>query len=118
MYTLSKFASTPDARGLWTAALQRAIDTCHANGGGRVVVPAGTYRIGTVYLRSNVELHLEAGTMLLASECLEDYNDPDAYPQNHSSQSEGWCGKHLIIALECENVAITGGGCIDGSAAA
>lgn len=116
MYTLSEFASAPDARGLWTAALQRAIDTCHTNGGGCVVVPAGTYRIGTLYLRNNVELHLETGAMLLASECLEDYNDPDAYPQNHSSQSEGWCGKHLIVALECENVAITGGGCIDGSA--
>ena len=46
MYTLSKFASTPDARGLWTAALQRAIDTCHANGGGRVAVPAITSYCG------------------------------------------------------------------------
>ena len=99
-----------------TSAIQAAIDACAASGGGRVTVPAGTYISGTLWLRSNVELHLEHGATLKASENMDDYNELDAYEQNFSCTEEKWVGKHLIIALECENVALTGSGVIDGSA--
>lgn len=98
-----------------TAAIQTAIDTCHRNGGGRVLIPAGRFVTGTLWLRSHVELHLEQGAVLKASGDLSDYNETDAYPQNRDCPSEGWCGKHLIIALQCEDVAITGTGVIEGN---
>ncbi len=47
---------------------------------------------------------------------MEDYNAPDAYVQNGSGPvNEKWLGKHLILAVECENIALTGTGKIDGS---
>ena len=51
-----------------TAAIQRAIDACSAQGGGRVVVPAGAkITIATLELRSHVDLHLERGALLQGS---------------------------------------------------
>ena len=97
-----------------TAALQRAIDAC-ATTGGRVLVPSGTYLTGSIWLKDGVELHLQKGATILGSPDLADYNEPDAYPQNYGSKNEGWSAKHLILAIEKRNVAITGGGTIDGN---
>ena len=52
---------------LCTKSIQSAIDTCANSGGGRVTVPAGVYLTGTIWLRDNVELHLEHGSTLKAS---------------------------------------------------
>ncbi|MBR5519255.1 MAG: hypothetical protein IKU55_00915 [Clostridia bacterium] len=117
-YLVSSYGADPSGKRLSTAAIQTAIDACAENGGGRVTIPHGTYVIGTLWLKSHVELHLSHGATLLASANLDDYNAEDAYPQNFHSVSEEWNGKHLIIAHECENIAITGTGTIDGSGAA
>ena len=114
MISILDFGAIGDASTLCTDAIQAAIDACSAQGGGRVVVPSGTYLMGTIYLRSHIELHPESGACLLGSDCLEDYNDVNAYPQNFGCVSEEWLGKHLILALECEDVSITGTGVIDG----
>ena len=114
-----EFGARPDGKTLCTKEIQAAIDASAASGGGRVVVPAGNYVSGTVWLRSNVELHLEHNSVIKGSDCLEDYNAEDAYAQNFSSRNnEKWLGKHLVIAHECENVAITGMGVFDGNAEA
>jgi len=115
MYNVIDFGAKNDGVGLCTSSIQGAIDACHKNGGGRVVVPAGEFVSGTLYLKDNVELHLERGALLKASPDINDYNDDDAYPQNFGCLAENWLGKHLIIALECKNVAITGYGIIDGN---
>ncbi len=99
-----------------TKAIQRAIDECAAQGGGTVIVPSGLFITGTIYLLSNVELHLEIGAELKASTNPKDYNCLNAYAENWSAPSEGWEGKHLIIAHNAENVAITGLGKINGAA--
>jgi len=111
---ITDFGAVADGRTLNTAAIQAAIDEC-GKGGGRVTVPAGVYKTGTVWLRSNVELHLELGAVLLASDNTDDYNASDAYPQNFDVPDENWLGKHLIIAHEIENTAITGLGTVNGS---
>lgn len=114
MYNIRSYGAVPDGKTVCTAAIQSAIDACAANGGGRVTVPAGIYKTGTIWLRSGVELHLEFGSELLASENFDDYNEIEAYPQNLNSPiNEQWVGKHLIIALEVENVAITGLGTVN-----
>jgi len=97
------------------AAIQRAIDAVAKSGGGCVSVPAGRFTIGTIWLKSNVELHLAEGACLVGSADLADYNADDAYPENWGSRSEGWQAKHLVIARDVENVAITGPGTIDGA---
>lgn len=115
MFNIVKYGAVADGKTLNTAAIQAAIDACAAAGGGRVTIPAGVFKSGTIWLRSFVELHLENGAVLLASDRLEDYNDSDAYPQNFDVPSEDWLGKHLIIAHELEHAAITGFGILDGN---
>jgi hypothetical protein len=97
-----------DGATLDTAALQRAIAICHDAGGGTVVVPAGTYLIGTIDLLSNVTLHLEAGAVLKGSPNLADYR---VLP--YSSELRNTT---LLLARGARNVAITGRGTIDGNA--
>ncbi len=94
-----------------THAVQSAIDACSESGGGTVSIPAGRYRIGTIYLRSNVNLHLESGAVLEGSSHLEDYpaaidGFTDAVGQRRS--------RCLIAAVNAERVSISGRGTIDG----
>lgn len=109
------FGAVNGATNVCTKAIQKAIDECAASGGGRVTVPAGVYKSGTLWLRSHVELHLEHGAKLIASTNREDYNALDAYEQNYGWPPEEWVGQHFILAIEEEDVAITGTGTIDGS---
>ncbi|WP_431216227.1 glycosyl hydrolase family 28 protein [Puia sp. P3] len=80
-----------------TTAFQHSIDSCSAHGGGIVRIPKGKHTIGTLYLKDNVELHLEQGAVLLGSTRPEDYSSPA-----------------LIYASDARNIAITGPGTIDG----
>ena len=98
-----------------TAAVQAAIDACAENGGGRVVLPPGTYRTGSVYLKSHVEFHLKKGARLLGSSDISDYCDEKTYPQNWGSVGEGWGPQHLLLSLEQQDVSITGEGVVDGN---
>ena len=111
------FGAKGDGVAKDTVALQRAADAAHVRGE-RMVVPAGTYLTGTLWLRSRTNVHLERGAVLLGSPDLADYNEEDAYPQNMNSASEGWSGKHLILSVGQEDVAITGRGVIDGNGTA
>ena len=109
------YGASSGSMHICTTAIQAAIDACAKSGGGRVTVPAGTYVSGTIWLRSHVELHLEHGAKLIASTNRADYNDEDAYMQNYGCAPEEWVGQHFILAIEEDDVAITGTGTIDGS---
>ena len=72
-FNILKYGVRADTARLSTAALQKAIDDCSRAGGGRVVVPAGGYKIGSVVLKSNVHLYLEEGATLYGSTDIRDY---------------------------------------------
>ena len=114
MYNILDYGASGNGITVNTSAIQKAIDECSVNGG-RVVVPSGVFVTGTLWLKDNVELHLCHGAVLKASANLSDYNCDDAYEQNFAYSHEEWNKKHLVIAHECSNVAITGTGTIDGS---
>lgn len=109
------FGAVSDGVTLNTVEIQKAIDAVAEAGGGRVTIPSGKFLSGTIWLKSHVELHLENGAILKASENLDDYNEEDAYRQNYGFPPEGWIGKHFIIAVELTGVSITGKGVIDAS---
>ncbi len=109
------FGAVSGENTLNTTAIQNAIDTVAEAGGGRVTIPAGLFVTGTIYMKDHIDLHLEMGAVLKASENLDDYNPLDAYPENFGSPKEEWSGRHLIICYHKKDVAITGLGTIDGS---
>uniref|UniRef100_F4C6P0 Glycoside hydrolase family 28 n=1 Tax=Sphingobacterium sp. (strain 21) TaxID=743722 RepID=F4C6P0_SPHS2 len=88
-------------------AITTAIEKAHKLGGGIVVIPAGEWLTGKIHLKSNVNLHLDKGALLLFSE-----NPADYLPAVHSSWEGMECYNYspLIYAYECKNIAITGQG--------
>lgn len=118
-YDVRAYGACGDGQTLDTHAIQEAIDRCAESGGGTVVLPAGTYLSGTVFLKDNVTLHLAPGSILLGSPNRTDYNRDDLFPQNTVfAREHKVTGAHLILALEAKNVAITGTGVIDGNSQA
>lgn len=109
MNNILDFGAVADGKTVNTKAIQAAIDA-----GGTVVVPKGEFVTGTLYLKSNGGLHLEAGAVLKASHNREDYNADDYCPQNEVFVSEFVTGAHLITSVEQENICISGDGVIDG----
>jgi polygalacturonase len=96
---------------LQVAGGQAAIDACHAAGGGRVVCPPGIYLVGTLEIKSNVDLHVEAGATLRGSTDQADYR-----PLGPAARADGLRhnAMHLIFAYNADNVALTGRGAVDG----
>jgi len=93
-----------------TLSIQNAIDDAADAGGGIVYIPPGVYLIGTVVLKSNVTVYLEAGATLLGSTDLADYSmppEPAALINNPNT-------RHLIFAFRAENIGLMGLGTIDG----
>ena len=109
MRNIKDYGAVGDGATLETAAIQRAVDD-----GGMVYIPEGTYRTGTIYLRSNGGLHLAPGATLIASHNREDYNTDNFCAQNRVFTSEFVTGAHLITAVEQKNIIIEGHGTIDG----
>lgn len=110
-YSILDYGAVSDTTRLSTDAVQRTIDQCAADGGGRVVVPAGNYNIGTLVLRTGVELHLESGATLYGSTRLSDYRPMRSSYVSLRTQTET---VQLIYADSVEHVSITGLGTIDG----
>jgi polygalacturonase len=93
-----------------TAAIQKAIDACAANsGGGTVKLSGGTFVSGPIVLKSNITLDVEKGATLLGS---PDHAD---YPRKTEFRAPGY--QAFVSAVNAENIAITGGGVIDGNGA-
>ena len=56
-----------------TAKIQAAIDCCYKNGGGKVIIPAGSFCTGGIRIRSGITLYLQSGARLIASKDPNDY---------------------------------------------
>ena len=144
VFDVREYGATAREGVLNTKAIQAAIDACSASGGGRVLIADGTYMTGTLVLRSNVNLSIEAGAVLLGSpNCgkyaensafdvrpypynvilsgeIEDYGDYPEVEKKHVEvdalpRNRGCC---LIYAEEAENISITGMGTIDANGTA
>ncbi len=126
-YNILDYGAAGDGRTNDGPAIQRAIDACHEAGGGRVLVPAGTYKSGSIVLKSHVEFHLETGAVIRGSEKLEDYHvldtggenqmaqRPAGVPSYINSEYHGAPFQYFVFAKDGEDIQITGHGAIDGN---
>jgi hypothetical protein len=101
------FGAVGDGKTNDTLAIQKAIDMCGKEGGGMVIVHNGAFLVGSLILRSHVELHLTSTGALLGSPDLSQYHADEKNVYKTLRHS-------LIFAEGCQNVAITGEGVIDG----
>lgn len=104
------FGAIGDGTTFDSPAINAAIEACEGRGGGRVVVPAGTYHCGPIGLRSGVELHLEAGALIQFSRDFDDFPLCIAFWEGQRTvqcRSPLW-GEGL------RDVAVTGAGTFDG----
>lgn len=114
-YNILNYGADKSGTTVSTYAINRAIKECTANGGGTVVIPAGKFLSGTIILKDNVELHLQAGAVLAASTNRKDF-PRQPQPVYHSLKDKGgWFA--LLFAEGARNIAITGMGTIDGNGA-
>lgn len=102
-----EFGAKVDGITLDSPAINAAIDRAHGQGGGMVYLSPGTYLCGTVVLKSNVTLYVEAGAVILGSKDIRQYQQQPG--QKSFSQQ-----RHLILAQDAENVTLCGPGLIDG----
>ncbi|WP_170154427.1 glycoside hydrolase family 28 protein [Mangrovibacterium diazotrophicum] len=91
-----------------TQIINSAIQECSKAGGGTVVVPAGIFVTGPITMASHVNLHLEAGAVILFS------GDSEDYPLDFSSSGKASMPS-LISGSDLVDVAITGDGVINGN---
>jgi len=118
------FGAVGDGTADDTAAIQNAINFCPA--GGRVLVPAGTYFVRPLVLKSDMTLDLKKGATLLADPCEDHYPIlPGEIRDAHTGrelQVSSWEGnpfpsrQSFISAHYAKNIAIVGQGVIDGNA--
>ena len=110
-FNIVSYGAKSDTTMLSTTAIQQAIDDCSKAGGGRVVVPEGIYKTGTIVLKSNVCFYLEQGATLYGSTDLKDYIPMKS---DYVSLRTNIATIQLIYADKVTNVTIDGQGTIDG----
>ncbi len=112
-YDVRKFGAKGDGINMDTQYIQNAIDSVYKNGGGVVNIPAGTYKIGTLILKDNINLNLQSGAVLLGS---PDYRDYTEIIHSFESRTNGLYAKYFMIFAEgAHNFSITGEGIINGN---
>jgi len=112
-FEITKYGAVGDGAKDCTEAFKKAILACAASGGGRVVVPSGSFLTGAIHLKSNVDLHITEGAVVKFSQ------DPSKYLPAVLTRFEGMELMNyspFIYAYEQQNIAITGMGTIDGQA--
>jgi len=110
-YVITSFGAKAGGKIKNTQAFKKAIETCSKNGGGRVVVPKGTFLTGAIYLKSNVNLHLADGATILFSTDAKDY--PIVFTRWEGMECMNYSA--LIYAYGEKNIAVTGNGTLDGN---
>ena len=103
-----------------TAAIQKAIDDLHAQGGGKVIIGGNrTYKVTTLRLKNNITIWLEEGSVLRQSEDFRDYDydfelghNSIAYSHINWSHCNVVSNYPLLLAQDVKNVKVQGGGTI------
>lgn len=110
-FNIVQYRAVADGIYLNTEAINNAITDCSKKGGGVVLIPAGLWLSGPIYLKSGVNLHLKQGAHLVFTTDKSKYKIVEGdYEGKSAARNES-----PINGKDLQNIAITGKGVIDGS---
>ena len=109
-FGLDSFGAVGDGVKDCTEAFRQAIAACTRSGGGRVVVPPGTFLTGPIHLKSCVDLHLRSGATIRFTTNLAAYL-PVVFTRYECTELMNFSPP--IYAFEQTNIAVTGEGTLD-----
>ncbi len=110
-FPITAYGGKGDGRADNTRAFRDAVIACNKAGGGRVVVPKGTYLTGPIHLLSNVNLHVEGGATVLFSTDRAKYL-PVVFTRWQGIECYNW--SPFVYGHGLTNVALTGKGSLNG----
>jgi hypothetical protein len=116
VFNITTYGAKGDGKTINTSAIQKAIDACHASGGGTVLVPEGLFVTGSVRLKSRVTLKIAKDAILRGSPDIADYTVETAelhWGGFWKFAASQW-RQCLIYAEDAEEIGIEGPGTIDG----
>ena len=113
-YNVKDFGAVADGETLCTVAVQKAVDYCHAQGGGTVYFEKGRYVLSSVFLKDDVHIEIAEGAEILGSLNFYDYAQQEKvdYPI-YQDASHTYFDLSMFVGRDCENISITGKGKID-----
>ncbi len=110
VYDIEDFGAKGDGVFMNTSAIQEAIDKCNQQGGGVIYIKDGIFLSGSIFLRDNVTLHLEANAVLMGSQRAADYHNIGNFVDGLGHAKN----RFFVGASEATNVSIEGEGVING----
>ena len=111
VFNIVDYGAVSDEQTKNTEAIAHAIAACADAGGGTVLIPNGKWITGPIHLKSNINFHLEEGAEILFSQNPEDYL-PVVLTRWEGNECYNY--SPLLYARDCENIAITGKGILNG----
>ncbi len=105
-----EFGAVGDGKTVCTSAIQKAVNTCAAAGGGKVIIPAGRYLTGPIFLQADIHVEVLAGATLAFT---TDFASVPAIPGRWEGIDRTIYAS-LFTCIDKENVFITGEGTLDG----
>jgi len=109
-FNITDFGAAGHGKSLNTQAIQNAIDKASNAGGGKIIIPPGLWLTGPIELKSNINLHLQRGAILLFTK------DHTQFPIIKMAHTDSYYkAMPPIYGHDLTNIAITGGGIVDGN---
>lgn len=110
-YIITSHGVKNDSTKIQTTAIQKVIDQAEADGGGRIVVPKGTFLTGALFFKPGTTLHLKEGGCIKCSDDIENF---PLLPSRMEGRSIYYYAA-LINAYHVDGFQITGPGMINGN---
>lgn len=110
-FNIVNYGAIADGLTLNSAAINKTIDECAKQGGGTVLIPNGSFVTGPIIMKSNINLHLAKGALVIFS---PDFNQYPLVTSSFEGVDAARC-QSPVVAENLENIAITGPGIMDGN---
>jgi polygalacturonase len=114
IFNIIKYGAIADGTTNNAKAIQSAIDAANEAKGGTVIFPKGKFLTGSIEMKSDVNVYLEEGSVLLGSTDPGDYKAMETKGRPVSRKNDDNSQLALILAHNANNISLSGKGLIDG----